>query len=151
MIVICYKMKGFIMSKVKEHGLKRFFPKLFPKNGANIHLVWHDFYSNFMISDISWKFKGIKMIRKVEVWAKKWKNDVKIIKCDDALYTSSILVLIKHRGLKTGKYHGTSIIFIPQCTGENPTVFFLYPRNHDNLISVLSKIKAKHIKQWDDI
>lgn len=138
-------------AKIRKVSKKDLLKWTRPKPGANVHLVWHDFLNTFMDKKTwsKWKCIGYKLMRKVEKWAKKWPNDVQIVQCDDNVHASSDLILIKHRALKTGKYFGTSIVFIPQCTGENPIKFFLYPSRHDELIKALTNTKNEHQKHWD--
>lgn len=39
-------------------------------------------------------------------------------------------------------YMGTTAVVIPQCTGEKPLEFFLYPCDRDELIAALVSIRA---------
>jgi hypothetical protein len=76
---------------------------------------------------------------RVARWAKKYPEDVRIVGVDDSYYSGSDLVLIEHRG-KVG-YHGTTVIFIAQCSGDPPVRFFLYPSHRDSLMAALMAIK----------
>jgi len=134
---------------------------------TNIHRVWHDFSNKFtMIIRIKgkptkigkkkfypreerWRWTGYDLMVRVEKWAKKYKNDVTIVRCDDNYHAGSKMVLIQHRKQHNAEYMGTSIVFIPQCTGENPSRIFLYPDHHDSLIKALKEIKRRNIKKWN--
>lgn len=58
--------------------------------------------------------------------------------CDDTYFASSNLVLIEHAS-KT-EYMGTTVVFIPQCTGEDPVEFFLYPGHRECLVKFLKSL-----------
>lgn len=134
---------------------------------TNIHRVYHDFQHKFFakiekkpviigkkkmkIFDLKWKWTGYDLMAKVEKWATKYKDDVTIVRCDDDSHAGSILALIQHRKQHDGMYMGTTAVFIPQCTGEDPTRFFLYPGHHDNLIKALKDIKSRNIKKWNEM
>jgi hypothetical protein len=84
------------------------------------------------------RWTGYKLIEKVEKWATKFPRDVRIVGVDDDYFTSSCLVLIEHQ--TEHHYMGTTAVFIPQCTGEPPTRFFLYPDRRNQLRSALQAI-----------
>lgn len=121
---------------------------------TNIHRVWHDFCKKFIIiikenNKEKWRWIGYKLITKIEKWARNYKNDVTIVNCDDNSHAGSIMVMIQHRKQHNAEYMGTSIVFVPQCTGEDPSRIFLYPRHHDNLIKALINIKGRNKKNWN--
>lgn len=106
-----------------------------------VHRVWHDFQARFLGEDgETWNMIGYDLMRAVRRWAKPYKNDVKVVGCDDDFHASSSLVLIEHKA--EDQYMGTTVVFIPQCTGEKPTRFFLYPRHRTELIMSLMAMDA---------
>lgn len=135
------KMTREERSKFREQmSLGRFIK---PEN--DIHRVWHSFSKKFItrvngkdeFNDCPVAELGDKVIR----WAKKFPKDVKIVGCDDSYFSCSDLVLIEHRTAR--KYMGTSVVFIPQCSGDPPAQFFLYPGHLDDLINALKTIKKE--------
>ncbi len=112
-----------------------------PKRDDDVHFVWHEFTKEFIIEHYPPTFKdvGHDLMRAIEKWAKKYPKDVRILSCDDSYHCGSILVLIEHKAKNS--YMGTSVVYIPQCTGEQPSVFFLYPGHTKALISALKTIR----------
>lgn len=82
-------------------------------------------------------------MERIEKWAKKYPGDVRFVSCDDDYHASGMLVLIEHRA--RASYMGTTAVFVPQCTGEPPVRFFLYPRHTDRLIAALQKVRKAAI------
>ena len=132
---------------------------------TNIHRVWHEFQKNFLViiknktptiinkkkfyfGKEKWRWIGYELIARVEKWAEKYKKDITIVRCDDNSHAGSIMVLIQHRKQHNAEYMGTSIVFIPQCTGEDPSRIFLYPNHHDNLFKALKNIKIRNKNKW---
>ena len=99
----------------------------------SIHKVWHDFRKRFMKkgSITEFKWSGYDLILRVERWAKKYPDDVRICSVDDSHFCGSYLVLIESKNKNTQpvyepfRYMGTNVVFIPQCSGESPIQFFL--------------------------
>jgi hypothetical protein len=136
------------------------------KNAKDLHKVWNDFYKRFYPTVIVkpgkkfnkpyakltvkqkiavypkvknvWKWIGYDLMTKVEAWAKK-NPSVRIAYCDDAVHSSSYLVFIPHETKK--EYFGTSVVLIPQCSGEEPSSYFLYPNHLDKIESVIKDIQ----------
>jgi hypothetical protein len=59
------------------------------------------------------------------------------------------LVLIKHRSRKD--WHGVTAIVIPQCSGDDPLAFFMYPGHQKGIIKALGEIRkvGRKMKGWD--
>lgn len=112
------------------------------KRAAVMHKDWWDFVDKFGANDncTKWKKRGYKLMTEVRDFAKTHRS-IKTVTCDDASHATSELVLIPHK--TRSEYWGTSIVVIPQCTGEDPTVFFLYPENLENLRNTLSSIHSQ--------
>jgi hypothetical protein len=108
------------------------------KRDDNVHLVWHDFEKRFFTPDGKWKYIGYTLMCKIKNWAKKFPTEVQIVSCDDSLFAGSILCLIEHRARTN--YMGTSVIYVPQYTGEVATRFFLYLEHRVELIDALGKL-----------
>lgn len=103
------------------------------KQAGSVHKVAHEYDRRFK------GLSGYELIVKVERWAKKYPDDVRLVSVDDKHFAGSLLVLIEHR-TKT-QYMGTSAIIIPQCTGEAPLQFFLYPEHRRALLAALTSIE----------
>ena len=128
---------------------------LFPKPEHNVHRVYHRFCRIFGDGlTIPWKYKGYEMMKRVQRWAKYYPDDVQILRCDDNHYCGSDLILIKHKSKgsadKPPQYHGITVVYIPQCSGEDPVEFFLYPDHQIELEKALkaSRIASQKLNGW---
>jgi len=70
------------------------------------------------------KYKGYEMMKRMEAFAKKH-PDVVICGSDDSFHAGSMVAFIPHRALT--EYWGTTVVIIPQCTGEPALEMFFYP------------------------
>jgi len=105
------------------------------RNAVEIHRVWHAFAAEFTHPKKgTFRKKGYSLIEAVERYAAR-REDIEVLRCDDGYYAGSRLVLVRHRS--KASYHGLSVIFIPQCTGEDPIRFFLYPNHVEGLLGAL--------------
>jgi hypothetical protein len=123
-------------------------PDLYPSPDENVHLIWHRFVKAFMKDKLKpgtsveeFKYTGYDLMKRVERWAKHYPTQVFVSRCDDAIFAGSLLVCIEHASKNS--YHGTSVLYIPQCTGEPPIIFFLYPGHRKELMGVLKKLGKK--------
>lgn len=107
----------------------------------NVHHIWHDFQSKF-IKGYDFKWTGHELRCRVAKWAEKYPA-VQIVACDDAVHAGSDLVIIPHISQCKKEWFGVSVVFIPQCTGEPPTKFFLYDGHRSDLLKALKSIKPK--------
>lgn len=114
---------------------------------TNIHYVWHKFQHAFLQRDEQgnvdpyandWTFHGGANWAGVERFAKRYPNDVWLVRCDDAHHASSDLILVDHK--TRDQYMGTTVVYVPQCTGEKPIQFFLYPSHRFRLAGALDTI-----------
>jgi hypothetical protein len=107
-----------------------------------IHTVWYEFVQRFKMKSPESKYRwtAYDLMVRVEKWAKRYPKDVRIVGIDDSYFASSILVLIEHKTART--YMGTTVVVIPQCTGESPLEFFLYPDHRRGLLGALLGIGA---------
>jgi hypothetical protein len=111
------------------------------QKSPNIHTVWHEFARRFKHKDgFAYRWIGYDLMMRVEKWAAKYPKDVEIASIDDSYFTSSVLVLIEHKTARS--YMGTTVVVIPQCSGESPLEFFLYPCDRQGLLKALRKIAA---------
>lgn len=109
-----------------------------------IHRLWHAFCAALE--------KARDKMEAAEKFAKTHK-DVKLVWCDDNVHASSLLVFVPHGDpqakLKLDKstcgepYWGTSVTYIPQCTGEKPITFFLYPGHLRGLLEALTVLQKR--------
>lgn len=114
------------------------------KIGMALHKTYHAFLRRFQDSNQRYKLKGYKFIVAMEKFCEKHKD---IIECgvDDSSFAGSRLFFIPHDNGQ--EYMGTSVLYIPQCTGEDATEFFLYPGNLNELMDALGKIRKLTIKR----
>ena len=80
------------------------------------------------------KYKGYELMKRVERFAQK-NPTIRIASVDDSYFSGSMIVFIPHECKE--EYWGTTAVLIPQCSGEPPTEFFLYPGHVRGLIEVL--------------
>lgn len=122
-------------------------------NGG-LHSAWHDFLKKFKKTETltilgkrvkqpsrEWKYHGIQMMRKAESWAREWPDHVSVVRVDDDYHASSLLLLIQSRMER--RVHGTSVVVIPQCTGEPASSFFLYDSHSRSLIETLTSVRRQ--------
>lgn len=110
---------------------------MFSKKAGRLHRVWWDFQHRFL--DGKPVKKGYPLMVAVERWAKRFPKDVTVCTVDDAVHAGSSLVLIQHR-ISPRKVWGVTVVYIPQCTGESPISFFLYPCHYKALAPALKRI-----------
>jgi hypothetical protein len=118
------------------------------EDARKLHRVYHRFVALYGNQMAGWKFKGYELMCRVEKWAKHYPNDVRISSIDDSHFCGSILVFIDHKSADA--WHGVSVIVIPQCTGESPVEFFMYPESVKDAQKVLS-IMARQAKELKEI
>ena len=105
-----------------------------------VHRVWHEFIKEFMLEERDeFALTGWELMEKVEEWALKWPEDVRITRCDDNMFMSSLIVLIDHK--TPTQFMGTTMVTIPQM-GSQPQVMFLYPGHREGLREKLREISA---------
>lgn len=106
----------------------------------DVHRVYHRFVKKFLNTRDEFVIKkSHKLMNAIETWAKHYPRDVYVVPCDDNFFASSTLTFIEHRALN-GDYMGTTVLYIPQCTGEKPIQFFLYPRHQKELLTIIQKL-----------
>lgn len=110
-----------------------------PNPDCNVHRVWHDFQRRFLTRADKWRWSGYALMTRVERWARQYPDDVRIASVDDDAFAGSYLVLVEHRA--RDQYMGTTAVLIPQCTGEPPARFFLYPHHLFGLARALRAIR----------
>lgn len=99
---------------------------------------------------VLWRWKGYELMCRIEKYAEKH-PELEVVTVDDDHFASSLLVLLPHHDKKTGSYFGTSVIYVPQCTGEDPIRFFLYPGHAHGLLGALGKLRKTYkgvVKRW---
>jgi len=139
----------------------------------NVHKLWHSFcdymkrwyyilrpratFGRQEIRETKRKYKyinlsnvvGYKAMGRVDKFASKH-TDMISLRCDDSYFCSSRLYLIPHE--TNDRFMGTTVFYIPQCTGEQ-NQFFLYPDDLDDLIVELKKIQKREKekkKSWEN-
>lgn len=112
---------------------------LHPKPEDNVHLVWYKFCKKFM-KDMKFKYKGYDLMRRIDKYIES-NPEIIAVTCDDDSFCGSSLYSIPHDC--KNQFMGTMIVYVPQCTGEEPTRFFLYPSHNNELIKLLLKRQAK--------
>jgi hypothetical protein len=143
---------------------KRVFEKYraddFPKKDKpenDVHRVYHEFCKKFYKfhktgeseflgkmfpqGESKPRWTGYALDQRVEKWAEKYPDDVRMVRVDDDYFSSSSLVLIEHKTKK--KYMGTTVVFIPQCAPDPIATFFLYPSHRRGLVEALAAIEGQ--------
>lgn len=80
---------------------------------------------------------GYDAIVKIERYVKRYIPVIKILHCDDAVYASSIILLIPH------PKHGITVLFIPQCVPVQ-NQFFLYQSHSIRLLKAITDMKKRY-------
>jgi hypothetical protein len=101
------------------------------------------------------KEKGYEAMGVMDRLAAKNPKRVLTVGVDDSHYSSSSLTFVTHEAASDGGdpfnprqksepvWHGVSVYYIPQCTGEDPIQFFLYPRDLDGVLKALQTLKKR--------
>lgn len=106
-----------------------------------VHETWWAFQKKFMPNrKRGWRWSGYDLMKRVADWAE-GRADVHIVACDDDWFCSSSLVVIEHSAPR--KWMGLTVVYIPQCTGEQPISFFLYPNHATTLVKLLKTLNAR--------
>lgn len=120
------------------------------KNASLTHETFHRAQKIVQKHEETWGQRvspGWNLIQAMERFAKRNPKDVQQVGIDDSHFASSDLFLIDHKVPR--EYMGTTVLYVPQCTGEKPISFFLYPRHCNALVKALKKIQRKHTKnRW---
>lgn len=91
-------------------------------------------YRSFNELELSRRLVGYDVMVRVERYIKRYCPDIKILRCDDSVYSGSDILLIPHPN------HGITIMFIPQCTSIQ-NQFFLYKNHYKVLVKALKEMK----------
>jgi len=133
------RLRGFLVEERHLKTGKIIYHKATPDEiemlrELEIHRIYHQFQKRVL------KYAGYEAMRAAERFAKSHPS-VAIVRCDDDFHASSSLVLIPHEDEK--EYFGTSVAFIPQCTGEKTIIFFLYDCHLDGLLTALRLVRKR--------
>lgn len=111
------------------------------KNKKHIHTVYHYVQDQL---DKNKDKTGADLFDVLDKCIKKYPEIVEV-RVDDDYHCGSSVYLIPHED----KYHlwGTTVLYIPQCTGEKPIRFFLYPSHLKGMIESL-QIMAKLTRKY---
>ncbi len=96
-------------------------------------------YRNFDSTEFNKRLVGYDVMQRVERYINRFCPEIKIIRCDDAVYAGSIILLIPH------PEHGITVMYIPQCTSQQ-NQFFLYGSHCKALIKGLTEMKKVYSK-----
>jgi hypothetical protein len=154
----CGKFRTVKLSKQRQAAHRREMKEMMnPKPEHDLHRVYHRFTHLFGDGMFKpWVDTGYELMQKVQRWAKNYPDDVHIVGCDDDYHCGADLVLIEHKPKKPkkGKYEwfGVTVVYIPQCSGEKPIRFFLYPGHQIELEKKLKEIrlKVRDMSGWDE-
>ena len=83
--------------------------------------------------------QGYVAMTRVENYAKTH-PEIQIVRCDDSVFSSSMIVLIPHPTM------GITMIYIPQNNKEIKGELFLYPDHSEELIEKLTIMRKKCLK-----
>lgn len=91
-------------------------------------------YRSFNELELSRRLVGHKVIERVERYVKRYLPEIEVIRCDDAAYAGSTILLIPH------PKHGITMMYIPQCTTIQNQLF-LYENHYKGLVNALKRMK----------
>ncbi len=97
-------------------------------------------HRSFNELELSRRLAGYEVMCKVKKYVNRYCPEIKIINCDDSVYSGSDILLIPHPA------HGITIIFIPQCTAVQ-NQFFLYKGHYTMLMKELRSMKSVYKNQ----
>jgi hypothetical protein len=126
------KVKNSIASRINQS-------KRLNKEMKELHKIFYS-YCGLFPKNPAKNLKGYAAMEAVKKWATKHPT-VRMVRVDDSFHANSDLIFIPHETKR--KYMGTTVVFIPQCTGEEPIEFFLYPKAVTKLQEVLKYIDRK--------
>lgn len=138
-------MKRTVPDLLDHAERKRDHDFFYPPPSKDVHLIYHRFVKRFMKDGDKFKLTGYSLMCAVEKWAAQYPGQVTVVGCDDSVHASSNLILIEHAS--EVDYMGTTVLYIPQCTGEEPIEFFLYPGHRKELIKVLRSLGKKRLPE----
>lgn len=81
-----------------------------------------------------YKWSGHAMMKRVDEFVKQYPS-VKVTRVDDHVFAGSYLVFVPVKDM------GHYVYYIPQCTGEQPVKFFMYPGHLKSLKKILKQVK----------
>lgn len=132
------------------------------KDEASIHTLWHKIVERIDVV-ATYPSKGAKPRLRgwdAQLWMGRFvARHPTVVRChvDDAVFSNSALYLVPGYGVnpphpkgterihsflpKPGReWFGVQVLYVPQCTGEQPTSFFLYPSDHTSLLAGLKAL-----------
>lgn len=122
----------------KQHVIPHIDEMFNPLPQKNVHRFWHPFAK--WLNGLCERKSSYDVMQAIEGYAKrKPESGIMITDVDDDAFASSNLVIMPHQS--DYEYMGASVIFVPQCTGEKPIKFFMYPSHVDGLMRVLKKLQ----------
>jgi hypothetical protein len=83
---------------------------------------------------------GYEAMERAESYAKTHPDDIHLVYCDDDVFNTSLLVLVRHEDAE--EYWGTTVFYIPQ-TSTTTNTFFLYPSHATDLRNSLRRLKKR--------
>jgi len=143
-----------IISMLFEYDFRRVDNEFLEENGfypddENVHHLFHK-----MTDAVDeWKEEnpgvfGYKLMKFMEDTVNNdvfLRNHVTVAYVDDDSHASSVVFLVPH--YTNYRYMGTSVWYVPQCTGEEDIRFFLYPGAHREMIRALNLIVEKYFDE----
>lgn len=150
----CKKNVERVMT-AREYDLFRQVDQAGDVANSAIHNLWHTFSKIFRDrEDSKWKWSGWDMMVRVKKLLPSKLKGVITLRCDDSVHANSDLLLIPHATYWKGRldyYWGTTVVYIPQCSGEQPISFFFYGSHLKRIVPMLTKISklhASHGERW---
>lgn len=131
----CHRIWHKFSNWLEQNFGKDLFGEMVPHvfKGANGERIVFN-YKPFNEIEFNRRIVGIDVMRKIEKYVKRYCPEIKIVKCDDDTYSSSIILLIPHPA------HGISVMFVPQNTMIQNR-FFLYDGHFTALTKALNDMK----------
>lgn len=109
---------------------------------TEIHLTWWRFcdYVSRKFNKDTHELFGWEEMKLLEKWCKRYEPSIQIVRCDDAVHSSSSLFIVPHPDM------GLSFVFVPQNTSIN-NQFFMYLRSNRMLREALDRLDYVYDKE----
>lgn len=115
--------------------------RFMPPKKEDVHSVWHRMPLPAEWNSCRDADEKMKIVGKIEKFAKKHPDQVIPLHCDDSYHANSDLILVTHEAER--QWMGVTALVFTQCDGQAPAQFFFYPSDVDDLIKQLKIIQAR--------
>lgn len=117
---------------------------------GQIHVQWHAFKKRFYGVDPHGppRVRGYEMMCELDEFCAEFPDHTHVARIDDSYHSGSRLLFIEQRNEK--EYWGTSVVVIPQCSGEAPLSFFMYPNHFQSVLQAMAAIQRHDLPEFGE-